>query len=91
MKGRVATRGRLSDLRPDACQKYAEIQFKRREFIILQRGSLMLAKTRGMEKGREEVARNLLDILDDETIAAKIGLSVTQINLLQLADTRWLG
>lgn len=31
-----------------------EIQFKRRDFIILQRGSLMLAETKGREKGRDE-------------------------------------
>lgn len=46
MKGRVATRGRLSDLRSDARQNHAVIQFKRRDFIILQRGSLMLADMR---------------------------------------------
>ena len=31
-----------------------EIQFKRRDFIILQRGSLALAEKKGMEKGMEE-------------------------------------
>ena len=31
-----------------------EIQFKRRDFIILQRGSLTLAETKGREEGREE-------------------------------------
>lgn len=64
-----------------------EIQFKRRDFIILQRGSLALAEARGMEKGREkgreEVARNLLDILDDATIAAKTGMSAAQVKLLR--------
>ncbi|MDD4929804.1 MAG: Rpn family recombination-promoting nuclease/putative transposase [Gallionella sp.] len=65
-----------------------EIQFKRRDFIIMQRGSLMLAETRGMEKGmekaREEVARKLLDILDDATIADKTGLSVDQVRQLRI-------
>lgn len=60
-----------------------EIQFKRRDFIMLQRGSLKLAEN----KAREEIARNLLDVLDDTTIAAKTGLNVTQIKLLRLADT----
>lgn len=64
-----------------------EIQFKRRDFIILQRGSLALAEERGVEKGRVEVARNLLDILDDATIAAKTGLSAAQVKLLRLAKT----
>lgn len=31
-----------------------EIQFKRRDFIILQRGSLMLAESKGLEKGLEK-------------------------------------
>lgn len=89
-----------------------EIQFKRRDFIILQRGSLILAETKGQEKGfksglekglqqgleqgleegvkeglkeaRMEVARNLLDILDDATIASKTGLSMTQVEQLRL-------
>lgn len=77
-----------------------EIQFKRRDFIILQRGSLTLAETKGLEKGREEgieigiekgreeVARNLLDILDDVTIAAKTGLSAAQVKLLRLANNK---
>lgn len=100
-----------------------EIQFKRRDFIILQRGSLQLAQTQGMakgfaqgleqgmeqgleqgmeqgmeqglekglekgieqgiERGVEKVARNLLDVLDDATIASKTGLSVEQVSLLR--------
>jgi predicted transposase/invertase (TIGR01784 family) len=82
-----------------------EIQFKRRDFIILQRGSLALAEKQGMERGlqrgmeqgleqglvqgraegHEEIARNLLDVLDDETIATKTGLSVDRIKLLRRA------
>jgi predicted transposase/invertase (TIGR01784 family) len=74
-----------------------EIQFKRRDFIILQRGSLALAEKQGREKGREagreegreeereEIARNLLDILDDATIAAKTGLSGEQVRQLRLS------
>jgi predicted transposase/invertase (TIGR01784 family) len=76
-----------------------DIQFKRRDFIILQRGSLALAEKQGREKGREEgreegrelgaqakaleVARNLLDILDDATIATKTGLSAEQVRQLR--------
>ncbi|MDO8350362.1 MAG: Rpn family recombination-promoting nuclease/putative transposase [Gallionella sp.] len=78
-----------------------EIQFKRRDFIILQRGSLQLAETQGLakgyakgialgieqgiEQGIETVARKLLDILDDATIAGKTGLSVEQVRLLRLS------
>jgi predicted transposase/invertase (TIGR01784 family) len=88
-----------------------EIQFKRRDFIILQRGSLELAESQGLKKGLEkgfekgvregieqgieqgvekglemariEVARNLLDILDDTIIARKTGLSEEQVKQLR--------
>ena len=92
-----------------------EIQFKRRDFIILQRNSITMAAKKGREEGREEgievgmekgievgmekgievgmekgaqakaleVARNLLDILDDATIAAKTGLNEAQIKQLR--------
>lgn len=38
---------------------------------------------KGIEKGKIEVARNLLDVLDNETIAVKTGLSISQINELR--------
>ena len=34
------------------------------------------AEKKGIEKGKIELARNLLDILDDETIALKVGLNI---------------
>jgi len=37
----------------------------------------------GMEKGKIAIARNLLDILDDETIALKTGFSIEQIKKLR--------
>ena len=41
----------------------------------------------GMEKGERqksiEIARNLLDVLDDELIAAKTGLSVEEVAALR--------
>jgi predicted transposase/invertase (TIGR01784 family) len=75
-------------------QEELEIQFKRRDFIILQRGSLALAESKGLERGREEgreaereeIARNLLDILDDATIAVKTGLSAAQVTGLRQVD-----
>jgi predicted transposase/invertase (TIGR01784 family) len=46
-----------------------------------------IGEARGRQKGREEgkleVARNLLDMLDDETIAVKTGLSVEEIRKLR--------
>jgi predicted transposase/invertase (TIGR01784 family) len=62
-----------------------DIQFKRRDFIILQRGSLALAEKQGRAKEREEIARNLLDILDDAMIAAKTGLSEAQVRQLRIS------
>ncbi|MBU0500810.1 MAG: Rpn family recombination-promoting nuclease/putative transposase [Gammaproteobacteria bacterium] len=73
-----------------------ELQHKRRDFIILQRGSLELAEAKGEARGREEgrvegehqaqlaIARNLLDLLDDATIAAKTGLDEEEVRQLRL-------
>ena len=38
---------------------------------------------KGMEEGKKEVAINLLDVLDDETIALKTGLSIDIIKGLR--------
>lgn len=38
---------------------------------------------KGVKKGKIDVARNLLDILDDETIALKTGLSIEEIKKLR--------
>lgn len=73
-----------------------ELQFKRRDFIILQRKSIEMAEKKGRDAGREEgaqakaleVARNLPDVLDDATIAAKTGLNAAQVKQLRLAGTR---
>ena len=35
------------------------------------------------KRGRLEVAKNLLDILDDETIAEKTGLNIEEIKVLR--------
>jgi predicted transposase/invertase (TIGR01784 family) len=44
--------------------------------------------TQGIEQGKLEVAKNLLDILDDETISEKTGLSVELIKRLRDNDTK---
>ncbi|MGN0143651.1 MAG: Rpn family recombination-promoting nuclease/putative transposase [Clostridium sp.] len=41
------------------------------------------AERQGMEKKAMEIARNLLDILDDETISLKTGLSIDEIKKLR--------
>jgi hypothetical protein len=40
-------------------------------------------KLKGKEEEKLEIARNLLDILDDETIAAKAGLTVEKVKELR--------
>ncbi|MGR8934792.1 MAG: Rpn family recombination-promoting nuclease/putative transposase [Gammaproteobacteria bacterium] len=64
-----------------------ENQERREIFIQDQRGALLLAEQRGEQRGRTtvslEVARQLLDILDDTTIAAKTGLSVNVVQRLR--------
>ena len=76
-----------------------ESQHKRKEFIFIQKSSIELAKEQGiaqgieqgMEKGIQEgenkkameIARNLLDVLDDETISLKTGLSKEEILALR--------
>jgi predicted transposase/invertase (TIGR01784 family) len=39
---------------------------------------------KGIEKGIEKVAKSLLDVLDDQTIALKTGLSVEYIESLRI-------
>lgn len=41
---------------------------------------------RGIEKGHYEVAKNLLGILDDETIANKTNLSIDEVKALRLEN-----
>lgn len=67
------------------------IQYKRKEFITVQRLAVSKADKDGFKKGMEQgieqekinIAKNLLDILDDETIALKTGLSVEQIKKMR--------
>lgn len=72
-----------------------EEQFKRHDFILLQRGSIEKGykdgKAAGMAEGKAagmaektlELARNLLDVLDDATIARKTGLTEAEIARLR--------
>jgi predicted transposase/invertase (TIGR01784 family) len=68
-----------------------EMQQKRHAFIQIQRTGLELAEEKGRAEGIElgkqerelEIARNLLDVLDDATIALKTGLTVEQIQSLR--------
>ncbi len=77
-----------------------EAQYKRKEFISIQKLAVLKADEDGIEKGMEkglqeglekgmeqksiEIAKNLLDVLDNETISLKTGLSITVIQDLRL-------
>ena len=60
-----------------------ESQHKRKEFISIQKLAVHKAKTDGLEQGILKVAKNLLDILDNKTIALKTGLSEEEVELLR--------
>ena len=38
---------------------------------------------KGIKQGKIEVAKNLLDVLDDETIALKTGLDIEEVKRLR--------
>ena len=64
-------------------QKEVEL-YEQRKFAILDRVSdLENAEQKGLKKGKIEVAKNLLDILDVETIAIKTGLTIDEIKNLK--------
>lgn len=72
-----------------------EAQHKRKEFISIQKLAILKAKNdgvvqgikQGIEQGTEqrniEIAKNLLNVLDNETIALKTGLSLLAIKGLR--------
>ena len=61
-----------------------ETQHKRKEFISIQKLAILKATNDGLNKGIEQgmeeksikIAKNLLDVLDDKTIASKTGLPI---------------
>ncbi len=75
-------------------------QERRLFFIQDQRGALTKARNQGLQEGREEglqqglqqgrlaeklnIARSLLDILDDATIALKVGVAVEEVRALRM-------
>ena len=68
-----------------------ELQHKKRDWMYIQKSSIELAtKTglqqgleQGLQQGKQTIARALLDVLDDATIAAKTGLSEQQVRALR--------
>lgn len=55
--------------------------------LRIQKAEIKAAETKGKKEGREEgrieIAKNLLDILDIETIASKTGLTIDVIKRLK--------
>jgi predicted transposase/invertase (TIGR01784 family) len=65
-----------------------EVQFKRRDFIWLQKGSLEKARKDGIQEAKLSIARNLLaQNIDPEIIAAGTGLSKELIISLRDQNT----
>lgn len=68
-----------------------EEQEKKEMFIQDQQGMILLAEREGLERGLEqgrkakaiEIARQLLNVLDDETISQTTGLSIEEIQNLR--------
>ncbi len=60
-----------------------ELQFKRRDFILLQKGALEKAKKEGRKEGRKETAvRMLVDTLPLETIMKYTELTQEELERL---------
>ncbi|MGL5381658.1 Rpn family recombination-promoting nuclease/putative transposase [Clostridium sp.] len=72
-------------------KKELELYSMREKSFLDKVSALTAAEEKGLEKGRIEgeknkaieIAKNLLDVLDNETIAIKTGLSVEEINELR--------
>ena len=60
---------------------------KRELFIYDQQGAIRLAKQEGLEEGSkqkaQEIARQLLDVIDDSTIAKTTGLTIEEVRKLR--------
>lgn len=62
----------------------ARMAYEAREAEIHdQKTRIKSAKEEGIKEGKLEIARNLLDILDDKTIALKTGFSIEEIKKLR--------
>jgi len=74
-----------------------EVQHKKLEFTLIQRGSISQALKQGMEQGIEQgieqgkkenslkIAKSLIGLLGNEVIAEKTGLSIKEIEKLEKA------
>ena len=60
-------------------RKERERYEKRRESRLNEMSALSYAEEKGVKRRNIEIAKNLLDVLDDETISLKTGLSIEQV------------
>lgn len=56
---------------------------KRRESRLNEVSALAYAEEKGAKKEKIEIAKNLLDVLDDEIISLKTGLSVEEVKQIR--------
>ncbi|WP_040328124.1 hypothetical protein [Clostridium ihumii] len=69
----------------DASKEEVKNMVANNAFIIKEMEEIAEKKgiEKGIEKGKIELARNLLDILDDETIASKVGLNIEEVKKIR--------
>ncbi|SHH41466.1 Rpn family recombination-promoting nuclease/putative transposase, partial [Tepidibacter thalassicus] len=64
-----------------------EIYENERKAMMIRKAEVKTAEIKGRKEGEYkksiEIAKNLLDVLDNETIAIKTGLSVEEVNKLR--------
>ncbi|MGL5749312.1 MAG: Rpn family recombination-promoting nuclease/putative transposase [Paraclostridium sp.] len=70
-------------LRISASSKERELYERRKESLLNKVSALKNAEEKGERNKTVEIARNLLDILDNETISLKTGLSVDEVQELR--------
>ena len=71
----------------DLTKEELELQEKREEFLFIQKNSIEKAKREAREEGKQEkaieIAKKLLDVLDDETISLKTNLDIDVVKSLR--------
>lgn len=63
--------------------KTMDLYWERERSLHERANMISSAEQRGIEKGKLEIAKNLLDILDDEIISIKTGLPVEKVKKLR--------
>ncbi|MGL5066201.1 MAG: hypothetical protein ACRC6T_00030 [Sarcina sp.] len=72
----------IYDMRQKAVHDEANALYSAREQGIEQ------GKEQGKEEAMIEVAKNILDVLDDETISIKTGLSIVEVRKLRESEIK---